>query len=168
MGVQVDKELCAGCGVCVEVCSTGAIHLVDDRAEIVNALCTQCYTCIDACPNGAITAISESARRTPIVALPAAETKMISVSDRNTLPETVAPVHGLAKAALAILGREVAPRLIDVLATALERRLTTPAMSATTSLSASRENPTRTRRGIRRQARYRGGRIGNRNLKGRR
>jgi ferredoxin len=38
MVMQVDQELCAGCGVCVDACSTGAIHLVEQRAEIDNVM----------------------------------------------------------------------------------------------------------------------------------
>ena len=168
MGIQVNKELCAGCGVCVEVCATGAIHIEDNIAEIDHALCTQCEACRDVCPNGAITIIPESARRSAIVALHSDETRIVPHSNITLLPEKAPSGHGFAEAALSILGREVIPRLVNVLATALERRLTTPTKSASTSLSTSQEITTVTRRGIRRQVRYRGGRTGNRNQQGRR
>jgi NAD-dependent dihydropyrimidine dehydrogenase PreA subunit len=159
--IQINQELCSGCGVCVEACSTGAIYLVDHRAEVDNTLCTQCEACLEACPNGVITSISEPVLSAPIVALPVAETQIDPTPIHIELPETTAPNRSLvplAGAALSFLGREVAPRLLDVLATTLEHRLTTSATSTTTSLSASPKRSTRTNRGIRRQIRYRGGR----------
>ncbi|MFH1908756.1 MAG: 4Fe-4S binding protein [Chloroflexota bacterium] len=91
MFIQVNQELCAGCGVCMETCPVGAIQLVDQWAVIDDALYTQCEVCADACPNGAITALSIPARSTSIVALPAAESRMIPARDQAALPETAAP-----------------------------------------------------------------------------
>lgn len=171
MVMQVNQALCAGCGVCEEVCPTGAIHLVDQMAEINKALCTQCEACVDACPNGAIITILEPTQLTPTVALTATEIQTMPAPTRAALWEAEPSRRGLASlagAALAFLGREVAPRLVDVLATALERQLTTSATSAKASLSTSPRSPAKTSRGIRRQARYRGGRTNNRNRKERR
>lgn len=166
MVIQVNKELCAGCGVCVDACSVGAIQLVEHWAEINDALCTQCEACIDACPNVAITSLCIPALNIPIAALPAVESQIVPVHSRITLPETASPARGivpLAGTALTFLGREVVPRLVDVLATVLERWLTTQATNSSASLLASPNNPPRTRRGIRRQARYRGGHTSYRN-----
>lgn len=158
MVMQVDQELCAGCGLCMEACSVGAIYLMDRRAVIDEALCTQCEACLDACPNGAIHTLSEPVRSLPIGALPASEPQINPALTPTVLSKTAAPTRGLAPllgAALAFLGREVAPHLVEVLATTLERRLTATATSTTTLLSAPPESSTRTIRGIRRQARYR-------------
>jgi NAD-dependent dihydropyrimidine dehydrogenase PreA subunit len=171
MAVKIDPALCAGCGVCAEACLNGAIYLLDRRAEVDEALCTQCLACIDACPNGAITAISEPAPSMSIIDQPAAETKIIPASPSALEPETPAPLRGLAPlagAALAFLGREVAPRLVDMLFAALEHRLAQPAAGAITSSSTSSSVPVAGRRGVQRQARYRSGRFGNRNHRGRR
>lgn len=167
MAIAINQELCSGCGVCMEACSVGAIQLVEQCAEIDDALCTQCEACVDACPNGAIIAISEPAQSTPILALTATETQTNPTPTSAALSAAVPSNHGLARLAestLAFLGREVAPRLVDALVTALERRLTTPATSMKTSFSASPERPARIGRGTRRQVRYRGGRAGNRKL----
>jgi Fe-S-cluster-containing hydrogenase component 2 len=164
MVLQVNQELCAGCGMCIGACSVGAIELVDQRAEINDALCTQCEACVDACPNGAITVILEPAHLVPTVELATIETQMIPAPTRTAQPAAEPPNHNLAAlagTALTFLGREVAPRLVDVLVTAIERRLATPAASERTSLSVSPKSSTRTNPGTRRQARYRGGRIGN-------
>ena len=171
MVMQVNQELCAGCGVCVEVCSSGAIYLIDQRAEIDTALCTSCNACVEACPNGAIAAVSEPAQLVPTAVLTAPETQIVPTPTHTVLPVAEPFTHGLtslAGTALAFLGREVAPRLIDVLANALERRLSTPATSTRTSSSASPKSPTGMRRGIGRQVRCRGGRTVNGNRKGRR
>ena len=171
MGIQVNQELCAGCGVCVDACSVEAIHLVDQLAVIDDALCTACEACIEACPNEAITARPVQEPSVSIVKLPAAEPRPVPIRDQARLPETAAPVRGLAPlagAALAFLGREAAPRLVDMLVTALERKLARPITSNETPLSPSSRSLTTQSRGKQRQARYRGGRTGNGNHKGRR
>ncbi|MBN2146245.1 MAG: 4Fe-4S binding protein [Anaerolineales bacterium] len=171
MEIKVNQELCAGCGVCTDVCPNGAVYLVDQRAVIDESRCTECEACIEACPNGAITAIAEPARSTPVVLLPAAETQMVPVSTHSVLPEKVAPARGLvplAGAALAFLGSEVAPRLVDVLFNALERRLAQPKAAAVTSSTTVSRILTTQSRGRQKQSRYRGGRAGNRYHKGRR
>ena len=55
MTVDVDEELCAGCGLCVPVCPYEA-RILDPkrRIAVVNAaLCQGCGACMTACPNGA-------------------------------------------------------------------------------------------------------------------
>jgi NAD-dependent dihydropyrimidine dehydrogenase PreA subunit len=153
--IQVDQELCAGCGVCMEACSMDAIRLINDHAVIDHALCTQCQACVDACPNGAITAIAEPARQAQIVALPKPVPAPITgiPVERETPTRSIAPAAG---AVLAFLGSEVVPRLVDVLVTALERRLTVPTTGTTSSIPTSPRRFARSNRGIRRQARYRG------------
>ncbi len=171
MILQVNQEFCSGCGVCADTCCVGAIQMVDQHAVIDEALCTQCEACIDACPNGAITALYVSASCMPVMVPPAAESRPVPVQGEIVHPEMAMPARGLvplAGAALAYLGREVGPRLIDVLITSLERRFAQPTTTAMTPLSSSSRSLTSLSRGKQRQARYRGGRIGFRNLKGRR
>jgi NAD-dependent dihydropyrimidine dehydrogenase PreA subunit len=49
----VDQDECTGCGVCAEVCPTGAIA-VEDVARIEPSACTGCAQCVPECPQGAI------------------------------------------------------------------------------------------------------------------
>ncbi|MGE5262768.1 MAG: FAD-dependent oxidoreductase, partial [Acidobacteriota bacterium] len=51
----VNERLCAGCGLCVEVCPYGA-RAIDEEAHVAQvnaALCQGCGACVTACPNGA-------------------------------------------------------------------------------------------------------------------
>lgn len=51
----IDKRICQGCGLCVEVCKLGAIILIDNRATIIDSKeCDWCTLCEAVCPNGAI------------------------------------------------------------------------------------------------------------------
>jgi NAD-dependent dihydropyrimidine dehydrogenase PreA subunit len=171
MVMQVNQELCTGRGVCVEACSAGAIQLVEYQAVIDEVLCTGCEACIEACPNGAITAIVMPAPGMAIMTLPAVESLPVLARVKARLQKIAAPARGLAPlagTALAYLGREIAPRMVDVFIAALERRLARPAKDAVSPSSIPIRSLTAQRRGKRRQARNRGRQIGIRNLKGRR
>jgi len=59
--VEVDKNLCSGCGVCASVCAYGAIEIKENpdnpqkKLAVVNkALCKGCGLCPAACPSGAM------------------------------------------------------------------------------------------------------------------
>jgi electron transfer flavoprotein alpha subunit len=49
----IDRETCIGCGVCEEVCTFGAIAVIDGIAA-VNEKCTLCGSCVDSCEAGAL------------------------------------------------------------------------------------------------------------------
>ena len=53
--VQINERICAGCGVCVEVCPYEARVISEDsgKAEIIEVPCQGCGACATACPNGA-------------------------------------------------------------------------------------------------------------------
>lgn len=55
MAAQVNRELCTGCGSCVEACPVEAIHLENDKAVIDEEACTECGACVAECPVEAIT-----------------------------------------------------------------------------------------------------------------
>jgi heterodisulfide reductase subunit A len=48
----INEEICAGCGVCEEICPFGAIE-VADVAKVNAILCKGCGACSAACPSGA-------------------------------------------------------------------------------------------------------------------
>ncbi|MCK4376126.1 MAG: 4Fe-4S binding protein, partial [Candidatus Brocadiae bacterium] len=49
----VDADKCTGCGLCQEVCPTGAISM-DEVARIDRAQCTGCGQCVAECPEDAL------------------------------------------------------------------------------------------------------------------
>ena len=49
----VDPDNCVGCGVCHDVCPTGAIA-VHDIARVDQATCTGCGRCVAECPRAAL------------------------------------------------------------------------------------------------------------------
>jgi NAD-dependent dihydropyrimidine dehydrogenase PreA subunit len=133
MVIQVNQELCLDCGACVDACSIGAIQMTGQRAVIVQELCTRCEACVEACPNGAIAVISEPAYQAPIPAHRADKTGLVPDQKPPALAEKAPSAGGLAPlagAALVFLGQEVAPRLVDVLIDALDRKLARPTTTA--------------------------------------
>ncbi len=50
----VIKELCDGCGVCIQTCSVNAITMQEGKAKINPFMCTGCGACIPVCPREAI------------------------------------------------------------------------------------------------------------------
>lgn len=54
--INIDKEKCNGCGVCIPNCPEGALQIIDGKARLVSDLfCDGLGACIGHCPEGAIT-----------------------------------------------------------------------------------------------------------------
>ena len=52
--IQVRKDLCLGCGLCVDSCPQQAISLFEGHAVIDQSRCNQCRLCFEVCPQEAI------------------------------------------------------------------------------------------------------------------
>ncbi|MFP4170696.1 MAG: ATP-binding protein [Methanomassiliicoccales archaeon] len=50
--IEIDEELCDGCGECVPACEEGAIRIVDGKARVIEGLCDGLGHCIGDCPRG--------------------------------------------------------------------------------------------------------------------
>ncbi len=54
--INIDEELCNGCGLCIPNCHEGALQIIDDKAVLISDLmCDGLGACIGHCPEGAIT-----------------------------------------------------------------------------------------------------------------
>ena len=58
--MNLDRELCVGCGACQDSCLFGAINM-DDGFPAFTEACTTCGACVEKCPVGAITAPQSNA-----------------------------------------------------------------------------------------------------------
>ena len=53
--IEIDPELCDGCGSCVPSCAEGAIQIVDGKAKLVaEKYCDGLGACLGECPTGAL------------------------------------------------------------------------------------------------------------------
>jgi len=52
--ISIDRQACNGCGLCVEVCPSGALQLMDTLIQVDNSLCQECELCVDTCPQNAL------------------------------------------------------------------------------------------------------------------
>jgi Fe-S-cluster-containing hydrogenase component 2 len=140
--IYVDTEKCAGCGICADACPVGAISLVGGTAQVDQERCTDCEACVEACPTGAMLAVREPLKeRVTVPSLrPASEAIRVQPQPASvSLPTRALPAVSEAAAALAYLGRNVAPRLANYLLNALDRRLAqeqaSPAVRASSPVS---------------------------------
>lgn len=53
--IQIDEDLCTGCGNCVVTCAEGALEVIDGKAKVINEIfCDGLGACIGECPEGAL------------------------------------------------------------------------------------------------------------------
>lgn len=57
--IEIDEDLCDGCGQCATGCHEGALRIIDGKARLVGeSLCDGLGACIGECPRGALTTIT--------------------------------------------------------------------------------------------------------------
>ncbi|HEX2923576.1 MAG TPA: 4Fe-4S dicluster domain-containing protein [Chloroflexota bacterium] len=60
--IQIDEQLCTGCGLCVTPCAEGAIELAGGKAKVMREeLCDGAGFCMGVCPTGALTLVEREA-----------------------------------------------------------------------------------------------------------
>ena len=60
--VEINEELCNGCGQCILDCAEGAIALVDGKAKVISDMyCDGLGACLSGCPTGALRIVRREA-----------------------------------------------------------------------------------------------------------
>jgi Pyruvate/2-oxoacid:ferredoxin oxidoreductase delta subunit len=60
--IEIDEELCDGCGQCVLACAEGAIEIIDGKAKVIaDKYCDGLGACIGDCPQDALKIIEREA-----------------------------------------------------------------------------------------------------------
>ncbi len=58
--IEIDRELCDGCGQCILSCAEGALEIVDGKAEVISDnLCDGLGACMGNCPQDALKIIEK-------------------------------------------------------------------------------------------------------------
>jgi NAD-dependent dihydropyrimidine dehydrogenase PreA subunit len=62
--IEIDQDLCNGCGNCIPNCPEGALQILDGKARLISDLfCDGLGACIGECPVGAINIIEREAEK---------------------------------------------------------------------------------------------------------
>jgi len=60
--IEINEELCDGCGQCIISCAEGALEIVDGKAKLVSDIyCDGLGACLGECPTGALELIEREA-----------------------------------------------------------------------------------------------------------
>ncbi len=164
--VVIHVERCTGCGTCLDLCPSGALYLVEDKAALDEARCDECEACVPACPEEAILPVVEiqepEAARAEAQPRPVPsrwpEPQVVHLAPpREPFPAlrwaSLAPAVG---SALAVVGRQVLGRLVPYVLDTLEGHASRPARESQAELrgglSGRRESGGRRQRQRRRGA----------------
>ena len=75
---EIDYQKCNGCANCMEICKSGAIYLLDNKAQIDQSRCTECGACVEVCPNDAIKIVQTEEQQYPITINPLPQQSIMS------------------------------------------------------------------------------------------
>jgi len=89
--IEIDEDLCDGCGNCVVACEEGAIQIIDGKAKVVKEMfCDGLGACIGDCPVDALKIVEREADAFD----EAAVAEHLKVLEKETQLEQAAPAAG--------------------------------------------------------------------------
>jgi len=60
--IEIDEDLCDGCGNCVPSCAEGALEIIDGKAKVIaDIYCDGLGACLGECPTGALSIVERKA-----------------------------------------------------------------------------------------------------------
>ena len=75
---EIDYQKCNGCAICMEICKSGAIYLLDNKAQIDQSKCAECGACLELCPNNAIKIVQTEEQQYPVSINPLPQQSIMS------------------------------------------------------------------------------------------
>ena len=95
--IEINEELCDGCGQCIPSCAEGALEIVDGKAKLVaDFYCDGLGACLGECPNGALRVVEREADEFDEVAV---EERLESIAKEET-PQVIPMTSGCPSAQL--------------------------------------------------------------------
>jgi len=88
--IQIDEDLCNGCGQCVPGCAEGALQIVEGKARLVKEqYCDGLGACLGECPTGALTVVERESEEFDV----AATNEWLKMIGREPIAHPVPPQH---------------------------------------------------------------------------
>jgi ferredoxin len=122
--IRIDTARCTGCGACLEACPTGALYLVDGKANVDDSICRDCEACVTACPVEAITLPDQGAQNEVAAGVPALRPgpEVIQIDAQPVPANSRSRALPALGTVLAWAGREMLPWLAGLVRDALDRQ----------------------------------------------